>query len=119
MELLNQVVRDVRELKTYPEELLYPIADQKHQDKFLELKTILMPGLIHCYPDRMLFLPRLLCLMYCRFFFRKNKVYNSTKRLNPDQIANIFQYIQRNPAIVEVILSGGDPFFFVAMLKLK
>ena len=75
--------------------------DPLHEDKFSPL-----PGLIHKYPDRALFLTTNFCSTYCRYctrsrIFRRN---NPIPKYQP-----IFDYINNNRNIKDVILSGGDP----------
>ncbi len=70
-----------------------------------------VPGLVHRYPDRVLFLVTGFCSTYCRYCTRSRLVGNdhggcsfSRKRLE-EGIA----YIAANPTIRDVLISGGDP----------
>lgn len=67
-----------------------------------------VPGLIHRYPDRVVFLVSDRCAMYCRHCMRKRRVGRSASTLREAVAAGI-DYIRTTPAIEEVILSGGDP----------
>lgn len=68
------------------------------------------PGIVHRYPDRVLFLVTALCSTYCRYCTRSRVVGNfSSYRLNRTQWKYGLQYIQENPQIHDVVLSGGDP----------
>jgi len=69
-----------------------------------------VPNLVHKYPDRVLFLVNNQCAMYCRFCTRKRKVGTSRMPISDASINAGLDYIRRNPAIREVLLSGGDPF---------
>ncbi len=67
-----------------------------------------VPGLIHRYPDRVVFLVSDRCALYCRHCMRKRRVGRSRQDRKADLEAGI-AYIRRTPAVREVILSGGDP----------
>lgn len=75
-----------------------------------EEKNSPIPGLIHRYPDRVLWYVSHFCSTYCRFCFRKRKVSNPTSNFFYKNYNEIIDYIRSNPNIKEVILSGGDPF---------
>jgi lysine 2,3-aminomutase len=66
------------------------------------------PGLIHRYPDRVLFLVTEYCSSYCRYCTRSRMV---GKRMNggKKRWQNAIDYIAATPAIRDVLLSGGDP----------
>jgi lysine 2,3-aminomutase len=66
-----------------------------------------VPGLTHRYPDRVLFYVSSRCAMYCRFCMRKRKVGQAVE--SPETIGAALSYIEKTPAVREVILSGGDP----------
>ena len=67
-----------------------------------------VPGLLHKYPSRVLVTLTSACAVHCRYCFRRFFPYEDN---NPGRAGwtNIIQYIQADPAINEVILSGGDP----------
>lgn len=68
-----------------------------------------VPGLIHRYPDRVVWLVANECAVYCRFCMRKRRVgCNATGAFNPS-VDEALRYIAENRAIRDVILSGGDP----------
>ncbi len=67
-----------------------------------------MPGIVHRYPDRVLFLVSHECASYCRFCTRKRMVGDFTK-MHPRFIARGLEYIRTHPEIRDVIISGGDP----------
>ncbi|NQU71117.1 MAG: KamA family radical SAM protein, partial [Rhodospirillales bacterium] len=103
--IARQFVPDRRELGTTPDERLDPIGDDAHAP---------VPGIVHRYPDRVLLLPSLICPVYCRFCFRREKVGPKgggadSGVLSPEQLHIALAYIEDHPAIREVILSGGDP----------
>ena len=68
-----------------------------------------VPGLVHKYPDRALFLVCSECAMYCRFCTRKRKVGKPEMVINDATIAAGLEYLKRTPAISDVLVSGGDP----------
>jgi lysine 2,3-aminomutase len=67
-----------------------------------------IPGLIHRYPDRVVLLVSSSCPTYCRFCMRKSWVAKKGQKIDAILDEGL-AYIQRNPAIRDVILSGGDP----------
>ena len=69
-----------------------------------------VPGLVHRYPDRVLFLVTGFCSSYCRYCTRSRLVGDQNKRhLNRDQWDRALAYIEMNPQVRDVLLSGGDP----------
>lgn len=67
-----------------------------------------LPGLLHKYRGRVLFTLTGGCAINCRYCFRRHFAYAEN---NPSQQGweKAFAYIQNDPTIEEVILSGGDP----------
>ncbi|MBN1141891.1 MAG: KamA family radical SAM protein [Deltaproteobacteria bacterium] len=74
------------------------------------------PGIVHRYPDRVLFLVSGSCAGYCRFCTRKRWV-GKAKVSFSDVLAGL-DYIARTPSVRDVLLSGGDPLM-MADLVLK
>ncbi|MGH9338963.1 MAG: KamA family radical SAM protein [Acidobacteriota bacterium] len=70
-----------------------------------------VPGLVHRYPDRVLFLVTGFCAVYCRYCTRSRMVGNpgGEYRFNTQQWEQAIDYIQAHPSIRDVLLSGGDP----------
>ena len=68
------------------------------------------PGLIHRYPDRVVWLVSPVCAVYCRFCMRKRSVGCSGICASGNEFDNAITYIGENHRIRDVILSGGDPF---------
>lgn len=68
-----------------------------------------VPNLVHKYPDRVLFLVSSQCAMYCRFCTRKRKVGRPEMAINDTTIRAGLDYLEKNPQVREVLLSGGDP----------
>ena len=68
-----------------------------------------VPGLVHRYPDRVLFLVHDFCSTYCRYCTRSRVVGHGAVRPERSRFERILHYIRSKPAIRDVILSGGDP----------
>ena len=67
-------------------------------------------GLVHRYPDRVLFLVTEQCSMYCRHCTRR-RVVGVTDRVAPEgELQAAFDYIGAHPEVRDVLVSGGDPF---------
>ncbi len=66
-------------------------------------------GLVHRYPDRVLFLVTDFCSSYCRYCTRSRVV--GCHSITPDRtrLEKAVEYIENNKAIRDVLLSGGDP----------
>ncbi len=70
-----------------------------------------VPGLVHRYPDRVLFLVTGFCSVYCRYCTRSRMVGNpgGEYRFNTKQWDRALEYIAAHKEIRDVLLSGGDP----------
>jgi lysine 2,3-aminomutase len=69
-----------------------------------------VPGLVHRYPDRVLFLTTGFCSTYCRYCTRSRMVGDSSHvHFGPKQWERALTYIRNTPAVRDVLLSGGDP----------
>lgn len=67
-----------------------------------------VPGLIHKYKSRVLFIVRGGCAINCRYCFRRHFPYQEN-RPTEHHWQPALEYIQMHPEINEVIFSGGDP----------
>lgn len=68
------------------------------------------PGLVHRYPDRVLFLTTGLCSTYCRYCTRSRMVGGGNEyTFKVSQWEMAAQYIEAHPNIRDCLLSGGDP----------
>lgn len=93
----RQCIPDLREL-----------ADDLLPDPLAEESLSPVPGLIHRYPDRVVWLVTNACAVYCRFCMRKRKVgCGGSTAVAP--IDDVLAYLRANTTIRDVILSGGDP----------
>jgi lysine 2,3-aminomutase len=96
-----QYIPDVKELDSQPVENVDPIGDHARSP---------VEGIVHRYPDRVLFKLVHVCAVYCRFCFRREMVGpGKDSALAPDDYAGALAYIRSHPEIWEVILTGGDP----------
>jgi lysine 2,3-aminomutase len=67
------------------------------------------PGIVHRYPDRVLFLVHDHCSTYCRYCTRSRVVGQGELLPQRDRLLEGLAYIRRTPAVRDVLLSGGDP----------
>jgi lysine 2,3-aminomutase len=70
-----------------------------------------VPGLVHRYPDRVLFLVTGFCSTYCRYCTRSRMVGEpgGEYSFSMPQWERAIDYIAGHPEIRDVLLSGGDP----------
>jgi lysine 2,3-aminomutase len=70
-----------------------------------------VPGLVHRYPDRVLFLATGFCSTYCRYCTRSRMVGETGGEYHfaYAQWEKALAYIEATPAIRDVLISGGDP----------
>jgi lysine 2,3-aminomutase len=68
-----------------------------------------VPGLVHRYPDRVLFLVTDRCAAYCRYCTRSRLVSNASGYDFHPNFEQQLAYIRQHPEIRDVLLSGGDP----------
>ncbi|MEM9703519.1 MAG: radical SAM protein, partial [Planctomycetota bacterium] len=67
-----------------------------------------VPGLLHKYRGRALLILAGACAVHCRYCFRRHYPYGDDPRRLEDW-EPAFEYLERDPSIREVLLSGGDP----------
>lgn len=96
----KQVIPRGEEMAVAPWESPDPLAEDSH---------LVVPGLVHRYPDRVLFLVTDRCAAYCRYCTRSRMVSNSQGYDFHPQIEAAFEYLESNENIRDVLLSGGDP----------
>ena len=95
----RQVVPSTAEMYVAPEEMADSLGEDSHSPA---------PNVTHRYPDRVLFLLTHECSLYCRYCTRRRIVGDQVSPSNADLDAGV-AYIQRTPAIRDVLISGGDP----------
>src|SRR5476649_2856448 len=99
--IARQFIPSLRELEAQPGESADPIGDHAHSP---------VAGIVHRYPDRVLFKLVHVCAVYCRFCFRREMVGpGKATALSSDAYQGALGYIRAHPEIWEVILTGGDP----------
>lgn len=93
-----------------------PVVDEclhtkgEEEDPLCEDADSPVPGIVHRYPDRVLFLVTDICSTYCRYctrsriFGRQHQCFIDTAKWE-----RALAYIESNPNIRDVLLSGGDP----------
>ena len=99
--IARQFSPSAAELDSAPGERVDPIGDDAYSP---------VPGIVHRYPDRVLFKLVHVCAVYCRFCFRREMVGpGKQSALSEPAYAAALAYIRLHPEIWEVILTGGDP----------
>jgi lysine 2,3-aminomutase len=69
-----------------------------------------VPGIVHRYPDRILFLVTGFCSVYCRYCTRSRMVGSSGEyRFGREMWKRALDYVAATPSIRDVLVSGGDP----------
>lgn len=97
----KQYIPQIEELKILPEEHADPIGDDEHTP---------VKGIVHRYPDRVLFKLANVCAVYCRYCFRREMIGPGSEGLSAEEYRAALAYIRDHKDIWEVILTGGDPF---------
>ena len=99
--IARQFIPNAQELVSQPGESADPIGDDAHSP---------VAGIVHRYPDRVLFKLVHVCAVYCRFCFRREMVGpGKATALSDSAYRDALDYIRTHPEIWEVILTGGDP----------
>lgn len=99
----RQVIPRVEETITSPYELSDPCGEDSNMP---------VPGLVHRYPDRVLFLVTDRCASYCRYCTRSRVVSGAGDQALETNYEAAFQYLEEHTEIRDVLLSGGDPLLF-------
>ena len=99
--IARQFIPSPLELVAAPGESADPIGDDAHSP---------VAGIVHRYPDRVLFKLVHVCAVYCRFCFRREMVGPGKATALPETAyREALDYIGAHKEIWEVILTGGDP----------
>jgi len=99
----RQVVPRIEEAWNAPEEVADPCGEDSHMP---------VPGLVHRYPDRVLFLVTDRCASYCRYCTRSRVVSGVGEQHLETQWEMAFKYLETHTEVRDVLLSGGDPLIF-------
>ncbi|KAI4940734.1 hypothetical protein J4E86_010706 [Alternaria arbusti] len=96
------------------------IPDHKNMelDSLHEEADSPVPGLVHRYPGRALFLATSICPVYCRFCTRSYAVGGNTDTVSkkPQKPSRkrwevIFDHIANDESLEDIVVSGGDAYF--------
>jgi lysine 2,3-aminomutase len=99
--IARQFIPTAHELVVQRGENADPIGDHAHSP---------VAGIVHRYPDRVLFKLVHVCAVYCRFCFRREMVGpGKDSALSEGAYQSALDYIRAHREIWEVILTGGDP----------
>lgn len=85
------------------------VAPWEMSDPCGEDNSMPVPGLVHRYPDRVLFLVTDRCAAYCRYCTRSRVVSGAGDQELHTDFEEAFRYLEKTPTIRDVLLSGGDP----------
>ncbi len=96
----KQVIPREGEMYVAAEEQLDSLGEDEHSP---------VPGLVHRYPDRVLFLVTDRCAAYCRYCTRSRLVSNAQDYNFHPEYEQGLRYIEAHPEVRDVLLSGGDP----------
>ena len=99
----RQIIPRMEESLDDPLEMDDPCGEDSHMP---------VPGLVHRYPDRVLFLVTDRCASYCRYCTRSRVVSGVGEQQLETQWEAAFEYLENTPTVRDVLLSGGDPLLF-------
>jgi lysine 2,3-aminomutase len=95
---------------------MVPVTDEylrsagEAEDPLGEDRDSPVPGLVHRYPDRVLFLVANSCAANCRYCTRSRMVDNPERNtFSQGQWERCIEYIEAHREVRDVLLSGGDP----------
>jgi len=89
-----------QEFQPMPWEREDPLGESDHE---------VVPGLVHTYPNKVLFLVTDRCATYCRYCTRSRMVGGGEVPADRRRWDRALDYIREHPEIDDVLLSGGDP----------
>lgn len=95
-----QMIPREGETKISAGEMLDSLGEDEHSP---------VPGIVHRYPDRVLFLVTDRCAAYCRYCTRSRLVSNAQDYNFHPEYEQGLRYIESHPEVRDVLLSGGDP----------
>lgn len=99
----RQVIPRIEEGYTSPADMADPCGEDSHMP---------VPGLVHRYPDRVLFLVTDRCASYCRYCTRSRVVSGAGEQELHTDFEEIYRYLERHTEVRDVLLSGGDVLQF-------
>ena len=88
----------------------YVTGPGESEDPLSEDDSSPVPGLVHRYPDRVLFLVANSCAAHCRYCTRSRMICMPQKQGTVyRQWEQALDYIRHTPVVRDVLISGGDP----------
>jgi lysine 2,3-aminomutase len=99
----RQVIPRMEESRISPFEMADPCGEDAHMP---------VAGLVHRYPDRVLFLVTDRCASYCRYCTRSRVVSGVGEQELHTNFEQAFQYLEKHAEVRDVLLSGGDALLF-------
>jgi KamA family protein len=84
------------------------LSDWGELDASKESLVTVARGVQHKYPHTVLLLCNEVCGAYCRYCFRKRLFMDANDEVTLD-VSEGLAYIRANPAVTNVLLTGGDP----------
>ena len=96
----RQILPTAEEILPFTGEMEDSLAEDAHSP---------VPGLVHRYPDRVLMLVTTQCASYCRYCTRSRIVGDPSQSFSSKDFDAQLAYLQANPQVRDVLLSGGDP----------
>src|SRR5476649_1927877 len=95
----RQVIPRIEETWASPYDMTDPCGEDSHMP---------VPGLVHRYPDRVLFLVTDRCASYCRYCTRSRVVSGVGEQELELDFDRAIKYLQEHTEVRDVLLSGGD-----------
>ncbi len=95
--LRKTMIPQIDELSDSLDEFSDPLGEENHSP---------IPGLVHTYPDKVLFLATTFCSAYCRYCTR-SRMTGKNEKFAP--LSERINYIREHTEIRDVLISGGDP----------
>jgi lysine 2,3-aminomutase len=95
----RQVIPRIEEMTYSPDDLADPCGEDHDMP---------VPGLVHRYPDRVLFLVTDRCASYCRYCTRSRVVSGVGEQELELDFDRAIAYLQKHTEVRDVLLSGGD-----------
>src|SRR5437763_14406839 len=99
----RQVIPRIEETWTSPYDMADPCGEDSHMP---------VPGLVHRYPDRVLFLVTDRCASYCRYCTASRFVSGAGEQELHTNFEDAFAYLERHTEVRDVLFSGGDALLF-------
>ncbi len=99
----RQVIPRIEETWSSPYDMADPCGEDSHMP---------VPGLVHRYPDRVLFLVTDRCASYCRYCTRSRVVSGVGEQELHTDFEEAFRYLEQHTEVSDVLLSGGDALIF-------